>query len=155
MGVEIERKFLVKIADWEKLQKPKPLYLKQAYIAEQHLKVVRVRIKDEQGLLTIKGKSEGIKRLEFEYEIPLADAQSLINNLGGPVIEKDRYEINHKGFIWEVDVFHGDNDGLIVAEIELSSENIEFELPNWIATEVSDDPKYYNSNLQLNPYKNW
>ena len=155
MSFEIERKFLVKPLEWEALTKPKPNYLKQAFIAEEDLKVVRVRIYNGKGLLTIKGKSEGIKRLEFEYEIPLEDAQSLIQNLGGPVIEKDRFVIPQGDLNWEIDVFYGENEGLIVAEIELDSESAQFDKPNWIGEEVSDDPRYFNSSLQKHPYKAW
>ncbi len=155
MGVEIERKFLVKALEWEALTKPNPNYLKQAFIAEEDLKVVRVRIYNGKGLLTIKGKSEGIKRLEFEYEIPLEDAQSLIQNLGGPVIEKDRFVIPQGELKWEVDVFYGKNEGLIVAEIELDSESAQFKKPNWVGEEVSDDPRYFNSSLQKHPFKAW
>lgn len=155
MGVEIERKFLVDPSKWHEVEKPKPAYLKQAYIAQENLKVVRVRVYKDKGIITIKGPNNGIKRLEFEYEIPVVDAQSLIDNLGGPVIEKDRFVITHGGFSWEVDIFYGDNEGLIVAEIELEDEFTSFDLPNWIGEEVSSDPRYYNSNLQTAPFKTW
>lgn len=155
MASEIERKFLVKKSIWDKLPKPSPSYLKQAYIAQEDLKVVRVRVKNNQGILTIKGKTNGISRLEFEYEIPLSDAAEMIDKLGGPVIEKDRFEINYEGNVWEVDVFYGENEGLIVAEIELASENSKFTIPNWIGKEVSDDPRYFNYSLQEKPFLTW
>ena len=155
MGVEIERKFLVKEELWNELIKPVPLYLKQAFVAQQDMTVVRIREYTDSAKLTIKGKTTGISKLEFEYAIPLADAQVLINELGGPVIEKDRFHIQYKGQLWEVDVFYGDNEVLIVAEAELDSENQLLELPNCIKKEVSHDPRYFNSNLQLHPFKNW
>lgn len=155
MAFEIERKFLVDPKKWEALNKPNPNYLKQAFIAQEDKKVVRVRITNDMALLTIKGQTHGVSRLEFEYEIPKDDAKELISNLGGPVIEKDRYEISVGNHIWEVDVFYGDNEGLVVAEIELGSENEAFQLPDWVSGEVSGDARYYNSNLQKIPFKSW
>jgi adenylate cyclase len=117
---------------------------------------VRVRIAGEQGFLTIKGKTQGISRLEFEYEIPLADAHTLLTELcEKPLIEKYRYLLDYEGFTWEIDEFLGDNAGLIVAEIELKSENQAFVQPDWLGEEVSHDPRYLNANLIRNPYKNW
>lgn len=155
MAKEIEKKFLVDIDKWNQLEKPKPTYLKQAYIVEQDLKVVRVRIKEDEALLTIKGPNKGIERLEFEYSIPKSDAIEMIDQFGGPVIEKDRFIFQFGKHSWEIDVFYGDNEGLIVAEVELSSSDEKVIKPDFIGQEVSNDPKYYNSSLQANPLKNW
>ena len=155
MASEIERKFLVDKESWSTLKKPQPNHIKQAFILKDDKKVTRIRITSNKALLTIKGKSQGISRLEFEYEIPKEDAEEMISNLGGNLIEKDRFEIIVGKHTWEVDVFYGDNEGLIVAEIELDSENEHFDIPNWVVQEVSDDPRYFNSNLESNPFKNW
>lgn len=155
MATEIERKFLIKTKEWNALKKPKAMYCLQAYVAFQDLKVVRARVIDDKGFLTIKGKTNGISRLEFEYEIPKKEATEMIEKLGNGSIEKDRFIIPQGDLNWEVDVFYGDNEGLIVAEIELPNENTSFELPNWIGEEVSDQPKYYNVNLLKSPFKNW
>jgi adenylate cyclase len=145
--MEIERKFLVKEQLWEAIEKPSPSRIVQAYIANSAEKTVRVRIKGTKGFLTIKGPTQGISRAEFEYEIPLKDAEELISTFAEKVIEKFRYEISFKNHLWEVDVFTGKLEGLYLAEIELSSEEEHFELPEWVGEEVSTDPNYYNSNL--------
>jgi len=145
--MEIERKFLVKEQLWEAIEKPSPSRIVQAYIANSAEKTVRVRIKGTKGFLTIKGPTQGISRSEFEYEIPLKDAEELISTFAEKVIEKFRYEISFKNHLWEVDVFTGKLEGLYLAEIELSSEEEHFELPDWVGEEVSTDPNYYNSNL--------
>lgn len=155
MATEIERKFLINPVKWEALSKPKPLYCLQSYIASEDKKVVRARVIGDKGFLTIKGKTEGISRLEFEYEIPKQEAQEMIELLGGSAIEKNRYFIPQDNFTWEIDVFLGDNEGLLIAEIELPSEDAQFHKPDWIGEEVSDDPKYYNVNLQKSPFKTW
>ena len=106
--------------------------------------------------ITIKGNKIGISRFEFEYKIPKSDALELFKNfceIG--VINKTRHYVKHSGHVWEIDEFHGDNQGLIVAEIELSTENEKFEIPSWVSKEVTSDPKYYNMNLTIEPYKNW
>ena len=118
--------------------------------------VVRVRSMDNDYFLTIKSNTKGLSRLEFEYQIPKEDAMDMFKNLCGPsIIEKTRHYIETPNYIWEVDEFHGKNKGLIVAEIELESENEQFDIPDWVGDEVSDDPKYYNMNLMTNPYQNW
>ncbi|WP_421944931.1 CYTH domain-containing protein [Pedobacter sp.] len=155
MGQEIERKFLIKVAEWEGLDKPSGKQLRQGYILTDPNKTIRVRIADKTAWLTIKGISVGASRLEFEYEIPLQEGNELLDNFSEAELEKVRYEIAHKGKLWEVDVFAGDNKGLIVAEIELLSEDEQFELPDWVAEEVTHDKKYYNSNLTKHPFKNW
>jgi adenylate cyclase len=145
--MEIERKFLVKKQLWEAFEKPSPNRIVQAYLLNSAEKTVRIRIKGTKGYLTIKGPTHGISRAEFEYEIPLIDAEELISTFAEKVIEKFRYEISFKNHLWEVDVFTGKLDGLFLAEIELNSEEEHFELPEWVGEEVSTDPNYYNSNL--------
>ena len=156
MATEIERKFLIHPDEWEVLLKPSPRKIKQAYICKEENKVTRVRIKDDKAFLTIKGNSlNKISRLEFEYEIPIEDAHEMIINLGGSFIEKDRFEIKNGKHIWEVDVFHGDNEGLIIAEIELTTEEESFEKPDWLGAEVSEDNRYFNVYLETKPFKTW
>jgi CYTH domain-containing protein len=117
---------------------------------------VRVRIVGDRGFLTIKGPTEGNSRAEFEYPIPLEDARTLLDNLcDPPLIEKIRYQIKVGGLVWEIDEFSGENQGLIVAEVELTDENQAIALPDWVGREVSDDPRYFNVNLVRNPYCNW
>ena len=145
--MEIERKFLVKKQLWETFEKPSPSRIVQAYLVNSTEKTIRIRIKGNTGYLTIKGPTEGISRAEFEYEITLKDAEELISTFAEKVIEKFRYEISFKNHLWEVDVFTGKLEGLCLAEIELSSEEEHFELPDWVGEEVSTDPNYYNSNL--------
>ena len=154
MGTEIERKFLLTGDDWRKLAGG--TYYRQGYLNSQKERTVRVRTIDDKGFLTIKGISVGATRMEFEYEIPVEDANVLLYKLcEEPIIEKNRYKIEFAGFIWEVDEFFGENDGLIVAEIELESEDQQFDKPEWIGEEVSGDPRYFNSNLIKHPYSSW
>jgi len=155
MGIEIERKFLVHKELWDKTNKGKGAYLKQGYILADPTKTIRVRIADDQGYLTIKGKNTGISRQEFEYEIPKQEASELLQDFTSSSLEKIRYRIEFSGKTWEVDEFLGLNEGLIVAEIELKSENENFEIPQWIDQEVSGDKKYYNSYLSQFPFKSW
>lgn len=147
MGVEIERKFLVNKEKWSKINKPNGLTIKQGYLLNSIEKCVRVRTKGDKGFLTIKGKNSGIKRKEFEYEIPFNEAEEMLIQFCDKFIHKERYEVEFKDKLWEVDVFLSPNPDLILAEIELNSENEEFELPEWVEKEVSDDPKYYNANM--------
>lgn len=154
MAKEIERKFLIDINKLPKLENG--ISIKQGYIKTQDKTVVRTRIKNDKAFLTIKSKNKGMIRSEYEYEIPLNDANEMLNNLySKPIIDKIRYEIKYKNHLWEIDVFHGENDGLIVAEVELENEDENVELPNWIVKEVTNNPKYYNSNLLDNPFSNW
>jgi len=155
MGVEIERKFLVDHDKWNVLDKPRGMIIRQGYMLKDDDKTIRIRIKDEQSYITIKGKTEGISRSEYEYAIPLKEGNELLIAFCDAVIDKIRYNINFSGKLWEVDVFEGDNHGLIVAEIELNSEEEAFERPDWVAQDVTDDARYFNSNLSVNPYKNW
>ncbi|MEN9399949.1 MAG: hypothetical protein RL632_1050 [Bacteroidota bacterium] len=145
--MEIERKFLLHTALWDALEKPSPKKIIQAYLVNTPEKTVRVRIKGSKGYLTIKGPTKGISRSEFEYEIPLGDAEALIEQFAEKVIDKDRYELRFEGKVWEVDVFHGKLEGLLLAEIELQEEGETFSIPNWISTEVSTDPEYFNARL--------
>jgi adenylate cyclase len=152
--VEIERKFLV--PDRRFLSGLEGERLTQGYIASTERATVRVRIGGTRAWLTLKGRTEGISRREFEYEIPLAHAEACIADLcTGPVIDKTRYRVAHNAHVWEVDVFHGDNEGLVLAEIELTREDECFECPSWLGAEVSGDPRYYNSNLARRPYRSW
>ncbi|PKL50628.1 MAG: adenylate cyclase [Candidatus Riflebacteria bacterium HGW-Riflebacteria-2] len=154
MGKEIERKYLVKDNEWKNLAKGTSY--RQGYLSTVKERTVRVRTIDEKGFLTIKGITVGASRAEYEYEIPAADANAMLNNLcEKPLIEKNRYKIAHAGLTWEVDEFFGDNDGLVVAEVELTSEDQKIDLPAWIGSEVTSDTRYFNSNLTKNPYKNW
>ena len=154
MGIEIERKFLIDINKVD--LSDNGCYIKQGYIQTTDKTVVRVRIKNQEAYLTIKGENQGLKRLEFEYQIPIEDAHQMIDELCSKnVIDKTRYELKVENHIWEIDIFHGQNDGLIVAEVELESENEDIFLPDWVVKEVTNDAKYYNSNLIINPYSHW
>ncbi|MDD2799265.1 MAG: CYTH domain-containing protein [Bacteroidales bacterium] len=152
MSTEIERKFLVNSDAYKR--EAEGVYYRQNYLSNNESGVVRVRIAGDKGYLTIKGKSVGISRSEFEYEIPLDDAEVMLDNLCTlPEIEKVRYRVSFGGFVWEVDEFSGKNEGLVVAEIELPTEDTVFEKPDWVGEEVSDDARYYNSNLLNHPFK--
>ncbi len=154
MAVEIERKFLVNREIW----KPEDdgILYRQGYLSNIIERVVRVRIAGKEAFLTIKGRSNKFSRLEFEYPIPSADAEIQLDCLcERPLIEKTRYEQKVGDHVWVIDVFHGDNEGLLVAEIELPFENENFVRPPWVGEEVSDDPRYFNSNLSKTPFKSW
>lgn len=153
MAIEIEKKFLVKKDVWDKAEKSDGQFYRQGYLVTDPHKTIRVRITDTHGYLTIKGFSIGATRQEYEYEIPRNEAEELLDNFAVSNITKIRYTITHDSKIWEVDEFPGDNEGLIMAEIELTDENETFTLPEWIGQEVTGDERYYNSNLSLNPYK--
>ncbi|MGC6433942.1 MAG: CYTH domain-containing protein [Crocinitomicaceae bacterium] len=145
--LEIERKFLVNKELWNEVPKPTPFRIQQSYLSNDPNSTVRVRLKNEKAYLTIKSKTIGISRKEFEYEIPFSDAEAMIQGLANKTISKKRYEIIHEKHTWEVDVFEGKLTGLVIAEIELSHKNESFNLPNWVEKEVSDDPQYFNSKL--------
>ena len=152
--MEIERKFLVKNSEYKQLTLP--IKIAQGYLCTEKDRTVRVRINGDRGFITIKSGTIGISRQEYEYEIPPPDAMEMLQNLClKPIIEKQRYAIEHDSNIWEVDEFSGENSGLVVAEIELTSEDQEFSKPSWIGDEVSDDARYFNSNLIKHPYKLW
>jgi len=154
MGVEIERKFLVAGEAWRTLGKS--TLLRQGYLSTDASRTVRVRIDGERAFLTIKGKSEGMSRGEWEYPIPVQDAAELLDGLcQQPLVEKVRHRIASGAHTWEVDEFLGANAGLVVAEIELASEDEAFDQPDWIGREVTGDARYFNSNLIRQPYSQW
>lgn len=153
MALEIERKFLVNPEKWTPSGTGKQIV--QAYLNVGPQSSVRVRIKGEQAFLTIKGRSETFARPEFEYEIPLEDARELLKLSVTGLIEKIRYAVDFKGFLWEVDVFQGKNSGLLMAEIELEAEAQEFPLPGWVQQEVTGDIRYFNSYLSQHPFQSW
>ncbi|MBN1008368.1 CYTH domain-containing protein [Amphritea pacifica] len=154
MAQEIERKFLVNM---DKVDLPEQgLTICQGYIQTTDKTTVRIRIMGDKAFLTLKGETKGISRSEFEYEVPVTDARQMLDELcKGPVVDKTRYLISHKNHLWELDIFAGDNEGLIVAEVELDSEDEQPELPDWVTEEVTGDRRYYNSNLLTHPFKNW
>lgn len=154
MGLEIERKFLVKNDTWKE-KVSKSISIKQGYLSSDIERTVRVRIFGNKGFLTIKGKNDNLTRKEFEYDIPLNEAKSLLELCKKPIIEKTRFLVKEYGKIWEVDVFEGENEGLIIAEVELESENQELQILEWVGEEVSTDSKYFNSSLISNPFVNW
>lgn len=154
MGVEIERKFLVRNPNW-KIDASGERFT-QGYLSTDPDRVVRVRLCGHQAWLTIKNRAVDLVRAEFEYPIPTEDARILLDQLCiGPLIDKTRYRIPHAGHVWEVDEFHGDNAGLVVAEIELVHPDEPFERPTWLGDEVSDDPRYGNSSLIACPFSSW
>lgn len=164
MATEIERKFLLADDGW-RAQADDGVVMRQGYLstfsssalpAQEIKSSIRVRIAGEHANLNIKSATLGITRQEYEYAIPLSDANELLDSLAdGPLIEKTRYHVQHGSHTWEIDVFAGDNQGLLVAEIELSAEGECFERPSWLGEEVSDDPRYYNVCLVKHPFKDW
>lgn len=154
MALEIERKFLVDAARLGSLEDGEEI--SQGFIATADLTAVRVRLAGERAWLTIKGESAGARRTEFEYAIPCADARQILAEMcGGLAVTKTRYRRQYRGHEWEIDVFHGANGGLVVAEVELASEAEEPELPDWVTEEVTGDPRYYNMNLARHPFSHW
>lgn len=154
MATEIERKFRVRPGAWT--PKGPGTHFQQGYLNSQKERVVRVRIEGTRAKLTIKGLTSGITRSEFEYVIPLEDAEVILNQLcERPLIDKHRHVEHHLGHAWEIDVFHGENEGLVIAEVELPSADAKLDLPHWTGAEVSSDPRYFNSNLLKNPYTTW
>jgi adenylate cyclase len=152
VGIEIERKFLVVGDEW---RQEHPARLSQGYLSRAKERTVRVRLAGEHAFLTIKGATTGATRAEFEYEIPLSDAEQMLRLCDGPVIEKFRHVLTHQGVTWEIDEFFGENQGLVVAEVELKSEDQKFEKPKWLGQEVTSDSRYFNSNLSSRPYNTW
>lgn len=154
MGKEIERKFLVKGEEWKAAAMG--IVYRQGYLSSIKERVVRVRTIEDKGFLTIKGITKGVSRSEFEYEISVEDADTMLDDIcEKPLIEKKRYKIPVGGLVFEVDEFFGENAGLIVAEVELADEKQKIELPPWIGAEVSGDPRYFNSNLIKHPFTKW
>lgn len=154
MATEIERKYLLKNDSWKQEVSSKNNIV-QGYLSSKPERTVRIRITNNKGFVTIKSKNIGSLRKEFEYEIPIEDAKELILLCEKPIIQKTRYLVEHYSHIWEIDIFEGENQGLEVAEIELSQENEEFSIPDWIGQEVTNESKYYNSQLIINPFMNW
>lgn len=154
MGKEIERKYKVKDDSYKKLSVGK-LY-RQGFLSTNPQRVVRVRVADNKGFLTVKSANIGAERSEFEYIIPLDEANEMLDKLcEKPIIEKYRYTIQFEDFTWVVDEFLGENEGLVLAEIELQYNSQAFKVPDWIGEEVTDDMRYYNSNLVKEPYSGW
>jgi len=155
MGQEIERKYLINKEKWQQVNKADGHFYRQGYILTDPQKTIRVRVSDKDAWLTIKGANIGAARPEYEYPIPKDDAEELLDKFSVAELTKIRYKVPFDNKIWEVEEFLGDNTGLIVAEIELTREDEKFELPEWVGEEVTEDEKYYNSSLSVNPYKNW
>ncbi|MEM9301171.1 MAG: CYTH domain-containing protein [Pseudomonadota bacterium] len=155
MAREIERKFLLASDEW-RAEADAGAGMRQGYLAAEAERSVRVRIVAGRATMTIKGAAEGLVRLEFEYAIPLADAAEMLDRLAlRPCIEKTRFLVPCGGHVWEIDVFEGDNAGLIVAEIELNEPDEAFDRPSWLGDEVTDDPRYLNASLARHPYSCW
>ena len=155
MAVEIERKYLVDFDKWNKSTKGLKHFYRQGYILADPEKTIRVRVTDENGFITVKGKSLGASRLEYEYSIPKQDAIELLDQFCLSDVSKFRYMVPFAGKLWEVDEFLAANEGLIVAEIELTSEDEAFKKPEWIGKEVTGIEKYYNSHLAKHPFSKW
>lgn len=152
--MEIERKFLVKNNRWRKAAKG--VVYQQGYLSTDSSRTVRVRLEGKLGKLTIKGKKIGVAGDEFEYDIPTNDAKYLLDNLcKKPTIKKTRYRVSFENFIWEVDVFEGENKGLVLAELELKRADQKFKTPGWIGKEVTRDHRFRNANLVANPFSKW
>jgi len=155
MALEVEHKFLLNNANWRKLVKRSAVY-RQGYLSSDSSCSIRVRISNDQAWLNIKSATIGTQRSEYEYQIPVQDADEMLDNLcRKPLIEKIRHFVDYAGHVWEIDEFQNDNAGLIVAEIELSEVGEEFLIPDWVGAEVTDDVRYYNHNLSLHPYNTW
>jgi len=156
MAFEIERKFLVRNDTW-RARASEGTFYRQAYLSFDRRRAVRVRVTGGKGFISVKSQEEGrITRQEFEYEIPLKDAEEMMESLCDlPPVDKIRYKVEETGMTWEIDVFQGANDGLVVAEIELESEDQPFRLPGWAGDEVTRDEKYLNVNLYLHPFREW
>jgi adenylate cyclase len=155
MGTEIERKFLVTSHDWRR-EAQRRVRFRQGYLANNERCSIRVRVAGDEARLNIKGATLAVRRQEYEYAVPLEEANEMLDTLAEkPIIEKTRHYVDHADHLWEVDEFEGDNAGLVVAEIELRETDEAFEKPDWVGKEVSDDPRYYNVNLVAHPYKDW
>ncbi len=154
MGTEIERKFLLQSEAWRSLAAG--IRYRQGYLSSAKERTVRIRTAGDAAFLTIKGLAAGATRAEYEYAIPLEDGNEMLDTLAEqPLIEKVRYTIAYGNAVWEIDEFLGENQGLVVAEVELSSEDQPFDRPEWLGEEVTGDPRYYNSSLVAHPYSRW
>jgi len=155
MALEIERKFLVTNESWRSGVESEARIL-QGYLASGDNATVRVRVKGDAAYLTVKGASSGISRMEYEYPIPFEDAQAMLRDLAlFPVVDKIRYRVRAGSHLWDLDLFAGENQGLVMAEVELSSEDEPFDRPGWAGEEVTADGRYYNVNLARHPYRHW
>lgn len=155
MAVEIEKKYLVINDNWRKFVTKSDTYI-QGYFSTDESCSIRIRISEKKATLNIKSATLGVTRTEYDYPVPLDDAKDMLNSLCiKPLIEKTRYQVPYENHIWEIDVFAGENEGLIVAEVELESANESITLPDWIGEDVSDEIRYYNVCLVNHPYKNW
>jgi adenylate cyclase len=154
MSLEIERKYLVEGESW-RASGTGTVY-RQGYLSTVPERSVRVRVAGDKAYLTVKGAAAGAARAEYEYAIPVKDAREMLDNLcERPLIEKTRYQVEYRGLMWEIDEFTGENAGLLLAEVELESENQAVELPDWVGAEVTGDPRYYNASLVSRPYSSW
>ncbi len=155
MAVEIERKYLVADDSWLK-SAGRPIVIRQAYLARNEKMSLRVRIEDgAKATMTVKSAGASMRRLEFEYPVPVGDAEALLALRYGAVIEKLRYKHSRQGLVWEIDVFQGENAGLAIAEIELPHEETEFEKPGWVGREITSDARYSNASLAAEPFTKW
>ena len=155
MGIEIERKFLVKDDSWRDGVESET-HIMQGYLSDNPSATVRVRVKGVKGYLTIKGRGTGLVRPEYEYEIPVADAEPMLRELSiSAIVDKVRYRVRSGAHVWDLDVFSGDNAGLVMAEVELDTEDEAFDVPTWAGQEVTDDTRYYNAKLAQHPYCDW
>ena len=155
MGIEIERKFLVKNNNWRKQVSPGVKYIQGYFTSNEHCSI-RIRLEGNQAAINIKSATIDITRLEYNYPVPVVDAREMLENLcEKPLIEKTRYHLRHDGRDWDIDEFSGENQGLVVAEIELDNIEETFSRPDWLGKEVSDDPRYYNVCLVRHPYSKW
>jgi len=153
VGTEIERKFLVRGDAWRALGRA--AVFRQGYLSTVKERTVRIRVVGDQGWITVKGLTVGATRAEFEYAIPVNDAQEMLELCAQPLIEKTRTVVDLGDLQWEIDEFTGPNEGLIVAEVELQRGDQEIDLPDWVGDEVTDDPRYYNANLTAHPFSTW
>lgn len=153
MAKEIERKFLVTGDEWRSLAEG--VHYCQGYLSSVKERTVRIRTINDRGFLTIKGITVGVSRLECEYDIPLDDAKAMLEICEKPLIDKNRYKVKIDGLVWEIDEFFGENEGLLIVEVELQDENQSFDKPSWVGDEVSHDPRYYNANLIKHPFTKW
>lgn len=155
MPIEIERKFLIASDDWRD-HVTRSNRIRQGYLGKIDRASVRIRQQGEKANINIKSATLGMRRMEYEYEIPLDEALEMLDELcARPQIDKTRYYVEHQGHTWEIDEFYGDNQGLLVAEVELDSEDESFEKPGWLGEEVTSDPRYYNVNLVKHPFCDW
>lgn len=155
MPIEIERKFLLAHEGWRE-QVVRSSRVRQGYMGEADRASVRIRIEGDSANINIKSATLSMRRQEYEYLIPLNEAEEMLDTLcNTPQIDKTRFIVEHDGHDWEIDEFYADNQGLLVAEVELDSEDEEFSRPDWLGEEVTEDPRYYNVNLIRHPFKNW